>query len=911
MPSPEQNAARTESGPRQSIPVSTYRLQLRNGVTFDDAAKLTDYLNDLGISHLYLSPILTAVPGSPHGYDVASFSELDPTLGGAAGFERLSATLRSAGLHLIVDFVPNHMAASPFNPWWRDVLEWGAASHFAQYLDIDWHAPKLLAPVLGESYGDALANGRFGLRFDPADGGISFNYGAVVLPLTPPSYAAILRHIEEDPFPELARRFVSSSKETADSAKAELAAAASIATVRTAVEHAVGLVAADQDALHQLLEAQVWRVTHWRMAREGLTYRRFFEIADLVGVRVERPPVFDDAHALLLELVRRGNIQGIRLDHIDGLADPRGYLASLQSALDPEHPFYLVVEKILGKHERLRSSWPVAGTTGYEFISALAGVLVDPAGEEALTDAYQRFVGQGIDYPVMTLGAKRSILARNLAGELEFLRDLARDVAERYPSTRDYGPDSLRRAIIELAAVMPVYRTYVAVEGPDETDLEMIASAVEAAKTSRQVEDEGAIDFIGRLLRLEFSDPEGQAAALTFAIRFQQTTGPVMAKAVEDTVFYRYNRLVALNEVGGEPDVFGEPVSAFHDAMAARLVEQPSGLTTTATHDTKRGEDARARLYAISEMPEAWGEAVESWDTRLARGRTVLDGHEAPEREVEWMFYQALAGAWPSDLSPQDRTGVSDLGERIQAFMLKAVRETKFRTSWASPSVDYEDAIGRFTSAAFEDVGFLEDFIARARPLMLAGAVTSLAQLAIKLIAPGAPDIYQGTEFWDLSLVDPDNRRPVDFAARREALAAIEETSPADLIADWHSGAMKLRVLRAGLRARKARPRLFAEGEYIPLEATGRRAGNVLAFARRSGDEICIVVVPRLVAKAVDHHSPKIDADFWGDTTVRLPGGTMTGLHNAITGGAIGVGDGTLGLAELLGSFPVAILINR
>jgi len=888
-------------------PTGTYRLQFRGDMTLDRAAELVPYLAELGMSHLYASPLFTATPGSTHGYDVANFAEIDPVLGGMPAFERLSEALRKHGLGLIIDIVPNHMGATPHNPWWRDVLEWGAASDFAEHFDIDWSARKLVVPALGQPYGQALADGLFGLAFDERDGGIAFTYYDLRLPLTPPSYARILARIDAEPFPELARRFAVSRSETAAPLKEELAGLARDPSVRPNIDAAIEATVQDKAALHDLHEAQVWRASYWRAAREGLTYRRFFEIADLVGVRVERPRVFDDAHVLVRKLVADGHVQGLRLDHIDGLADPKTYLERLQDAVGGEEKFYLLVEKILGPGEVLRPSWPVAGTTGYEFTQALAGLFVDPASEAALTEAYEAFLGAKVDYTTMVRETKRRMLTRNLAGELEFLRDLAKNLAERDPTTRDYGPDSLRRAILEFAAALPIYRTYVNVAGPDEIDLGVIAAAVQEVKAAREVEDEGAIDFIARMLRLDFPDPELQGAALVFAARFQQTTGPVMAKALEDTVFYRYNRLVALNEVGGEPNHFGGTAESFHRAMQARLQEQPYGLSATATHDTKRGEDARARLYAVSEMPDDWRTAVGEWSRMLARYRGEHDGAVVPEPEFEWLFYQSLAGVWPADLAATDSARLAELSERMVAYMTKVIREAKVRTSWTSPVTSYEESVTCFVRSALADRAFLKSFRRRAAPLWVAGAITSLSQLAVKLTAPGVPDIYQGTEFWDLSLVDPDNRRPFEDRPRRAQLEQIDKAEPEELLRDWRSGRPKLRLLKAGLAARRAHPELFGAGEYIPLEAVGPAAPHVAAFARRFGPLVHATVVTRLPLALAEDGLPHIDPTAWGDTRIIVPPEIQArGWQDILFGGTLSGPE--IAVSEALARFPVALL---
>jgi len=858
-----------------STPSATYRLQFRDGMSFEKAAKLSTYLSQLGISHLYASPIFEAEPGSTHGYDVIDNRVIDPSLGGDEGFERMVTAMRAEGIQILLDFVPNHMSASPRNPYWRHVLEWGEKSDCAQFFDIDWSAPKLLVPALGTSYGQALEAGEFGLSFDESDGGLTFTYGALKLPLTPTSYAQVLTRAQGEEFAEWARRFAVTTAETSTELKGELAQAARSNDVREAILQASKDVVEDIDALHELHEMQVWRLTHWRAARERLTYRRFFEIADLVGLRVERPKVFDELHARLSELVLTGSVSGLRLDHIDGLADPKGYLERVQKKLGEREPLYLVVEKILGPHEQLRSDWPVAGTTGYEFIRALADVLVDPSGADPMTRAYNAFLGEDVDYAALAITAKRSILVRNLAGELEHLKDLVGELATRHLSTRDLGTDTLRRAIIEFAAALPCYRTYVDVTGVHDEDRAILDAAVEQAKAARQVEDEEAIDFLKRVLVLDFELPEDQGSALEFTTRFQQTTGPVMAKAIEDTTFYRYNRLIALNEVGGEADRFGASVSDFHAAMSERRRHQPGGLSATATHDTKRGEDSRARLYALSEMPIAWAEAVARWAALNAGLHRKADEISAPEPEVEWMFYQALAGAWPADLSCEDAGGLAKLADRMAQFMLKAVREAKAHTSWTGQNAEYEAAIESFTRGALDprrSRAFLEDFLAACQPVFVAGALNGLTQTAIKLTAPGVPDIYQGAELWDLSLVDPDNRRSVDFDLRSSLLPRVREAAPNSLLAEWKSGAPKLRLVQAGLQLRASAPGLFANGEYLQLRVDGPARDHLVAFARRDDESAVLTVAARHALKMLEGQEiPLVPAKHWRDTVVHLP----------------------------------------
>jgi len=893
--------------------LATYRLQFREGMDFARASTLAPYLAQLGVSRIYASPILRALPGSTHGYDIARYDQIEPLLGGKDGFHTMVETFRAEGIGVILDFVPNHMGASPFNPWWRDVLEWGAASVHASFFDIDWSAPKLLIPVLPEPYGLALDRGSFGLHFDAEAGGINFTVSGTKLPLSPPTYANVLARAGSD-FEDLTNRFASTTPETAEELKAELAARAEDEAQHETLGAALIETAADHDAIHALHEAQAWRLAYWRAARETLTYRRFFEVADLVGVRMEQPSVFEETHRLMVELAGDELIDGLRLDHVDGLADPLAYFRKLREVTGDARPFILLVEKILEGDETLRPDWPVQGTTGYEFIRALGGVLTSPQGEEALTAAYQDITGETADYESLLATIKRHIFVRNLAGELDVLTNLAFQLAQADLATRDYGRDTLRRAIIELGTALPVYRTYVDVDGPRSEDEALIAFAQDTAKSTREVEDEGAIDFIARIWRLDLPDPAARAEALTFVTRLQQTTGPLMAKAVEDTLFYRYNRLVALNEVGGSSENFGAPLAHFHEEMAARRARQPSGLLATSTHDTKRGEDARARLYALSETPKDWARHVARWAELNAHLIAETDGGRAPSANDEWMFYQALAGAWPFGLDIEDTGAMAALADRMAGFMLKAIKEAKVRTSWTGPDQAYEEAVDAFARATLDPAksrNFLDDFAGEQASLEVAGALNSLAQTLLKLTAPGVPDIYQGAELWDLSLVDPDNRRAVDFDRRRQLLDADTSRAAADLLADWRSGAIKLSVLLKALQVRREQPSLFTTGNYTALATSGAHTGRVLAFLRSDGATAAITIVPvRARALLGGSGVPFVPPASWGDTAVTLPP-ERAGRQwsNALTGEIVSATDGKLGVAEVLGQLPVALLV--
>lgn len=895
-----------------STPRATYRLQLRGGMTFARAADLAPYLARLGISHVYLSPIFRAVPGSAHGYDTADFNEIDPELGGSDGFAALAGTARANGLKIIIDFVPNHMGASPANPWWRDVLEWGAASRYAQHFDVDWSAPKLIVPALGKPYGEALGSGDLTFRFDAKTGGVSLRYYELELPLTPPSYADVMTKADPAAFAELARRFASSSPETSGQLLADLSEAAVDPSIRRQIDAALADIQSDKIALHDMLEAQVWRLAHWRASRESLTYRRFFEISELVGVRVEQASVFDDVHRTILALVADGLVDGLRIDHIDGVADPLGYLTRLRAAVGEDT--YIVVEKILGPGEDVRPEWPVAGTTGYEFIRDIATLLV-AEDDGTLKRGYADFIGREADFHAEALAIKRRTITRNLAGELDVLTSQALELARSDIATRDYGADTLRRSIIELASNLSVYRTYVDTAGTKPADAAVLHAAAEAAKASREVEDESAIDLITRFLTLDLETPARQAVALGFATRFQQTTGPLMAKALEDTLFYRFNRLIAANEVGGEPDRLSEPVSVFHDRMRARQNGAPRALTATATHDTKRGEDARARIYTVSECPDTWIAAVNRWSEQLAGYCSEINNERVPEPQIEWLFYQSLLGAWPANSSVTDAHDLEALRDRMVAFMQKAAREAKLRTSWTQPDEAYEAALEQFVVGALDpnrSAGFLCDFAAIAKPIILAGVLNSLSQLVIKLFAPGVPDLYQGTEFWDLSLVDPDNRRQVDYEPRSKALQNHEADIP-NLLRSWPDGAIKLLCMQRGLQLLAQVDEPTAEAEYIGLDVQGAMARHVVAFARQYRTHTIIVVAVRLpLCHLQGVTEPHIPSDRWLDTIVLIPPQLRSPrLDNILTQQAVVVSEGQLELCRLLDQFPVAVLAGQ
>jgi (1->4)-alpha-D-glucan 1-alpha-D-glucosylmutase len=873
-------------------PAATYRVQLHGGFGLDDAAALADYLAALGVTHLYCSPLLQAAAGSTNGYDVVDHGRVNDELGGAPAFARLPDALRAHGLQLMLDVVPNHMAIpGAQNAWWWDVLEDGAASPWAPYFDVDWTAAgaggpeRILLPVLEDHYGHVLAAGMLRLARD--GGAFTIRYREHAYPVAPRSLdglvAAAAVRAGSDALAFTADALACLPPATATdpgsvrrrhrdrkvlhAALARLAA--DDAAITAALDAAVDAVNAEPEALDRLLQRQNYRLAFWRIARRNLGYRRFFDVNTLVGLRVEEAAVFADAHALLLRWVDDGLVDGLRIDHPDGLRDPEGYLRRLREAA-PEA--WLVVEKILGPRETLRPAWPVAGTTGYEFLNRVGGLFVEPLAEAALGAFYTELTSEPADFAAVALEAKRLAATELLGSDVSRLAGILARVCEHH--RRDYTRDDLHAALCEVLACFPVYRTYVRAEAGEvsDEDVRQVSAAIEAARTGRPDLDRGLLDLLEDVLCLRVrGDLEAE-----LVMRFQQTSGPLVAKGVEDTAFYRFTRFVALNEVGGDPGRFGVSLEEFHRASAEAQACWPRSLLATSTHDTKRSEDVRARLALLSEVPDRWGEAVVRWVAMNERHRR--DG--LPDRSAEYLLYQTLVGAWP--------LGV----ERAAAYMEKACREAKRHTSWTSPNQAYEDAVRAFVHGILGDAPFRADLEAFVAPLVAPGRVVSCAQTLVKLTAPGVPDIYQGTELWDLSLVDPDNRRPVDWALRRRLLAETLAASPEEIWRRQDEGLPKLWVIRQALALRRERPAAFGlEGTYRALTAAGRRAVHVIAFAR--GDDV-VTVAPRLVLGL---------GGEWDDTALAIPAGTW---RNVLTGDAVAGGE--IRLAELLHRFPVALL---
>ncbi|QWA13189.1 malto-oligosyltrehalose synthase [Sodalis ligni] len=840
------------------IPTATYRIQFRNGMTFDRAAGLVPYLKRLGISHLYASPVFTATAESTHGYDVTDANEIEPAIGGRAGFHRMVAALKGAGLGLIIDIVPNHMAASLENPWWRDVIEHGENSRYARHFDIHW-SRRLTLPFLGDTFDAVLENGEIAVQPDPKTGKPAFAYYDSFYPLAPETWA---------------------------DREAEV------------------LNLTDKAKIAELHDRQPYRLMSWLEAPRDLSYRRFFEITGLVGVRVEDKAVFDDTHRLILELVHSGAVDGLRVDHVDGLADPKAYLHRLRREAGPD--CYITVEKILAEGEDIPADWPISGTTGYEFMASLADVLVDGDKIGALRKAYHDVVGKPVNMESELRAAKLLMVDKNFEGEFTTLLMLAMAIARGEAVRLD--EKAARSALRELLVAFPVYRTYGTAQGLPPADYGLLQKVAAKVRTGVNAPDPEALDFLIRILAGEISeDASGEAAV--FRTRFQQLTGPLMAKSVEDTLFFRQHMALALNEVGAEPVPRVFPLDRFHAQMKLRLERHPDALSGTSTHDTKRGEDARARLYTLTEAPDLWAACVARWRHMNQSHIKALNDGPAPEPAVEWMLYQALAGVWPTTLHPHDVTGLRALEERFAAYVEKALREAKLRTNWADSNDTYEKAVldyaCRLLSPANHD--FLLDFFGALQPFIRAGLVNSLTQTVVKLTAPGVPDIYQGSEALDFSLADPDNRREPDFAALERLLP--EDDKPVSTTEEgWLRGRLKQHVIARLLRLRRQMPTLFRQGDYLPLAAAGRRGENVLAFARAENDDALIVITPCLVFGALRDSLARPQMKCWPQTEIILPHRLAHRRYRNILSGEEIVLTDRIDLASVDGCLPVILM---
>ncbi|MGJ4928795.1 malto-oligosyltrehalose synthase [Bradyrhizobium sp. HKCCYLS2038] len=912
-----------------AIPLATYRLQLTADFNFEAAARVVPYLKALGISHVYASPFMTARKGSTHGYDITDHSKLNPELGGEAGFAVLSAALKQHDLGLILDFVPNHVGIHfDDNPWWLDLLEWGQASPHAASFDIDWEQLPyrarggVLLPIIGTSYGHALEHGDIELRYDANEGSFSCWYFEHRLPIAPERYGEMLRIIVKEAGEEssetgkaildLASRYRGLRHPNRKEAPDFKAALRGIPGGADLIARGLAAYKAGPDrpgptlALHHLLERQHYKLGHWRLASSDINYRRFFDVNTLAGLRVEDAGTFEAIHRLVKKLIASGQLQGLRLDHIDGLRDPAQYFQRLRRLIRDARgpavgPFYVVIEKILCEHEKLPNFTGVHGTTGYEWMNVITQLLIDGKGLEPLDEIWRQISNKPPKLDPVIKEAKRRVLQTLLTSEFTVLTRLLARIANGHYSTRDYSEDSLRQALELYVLHFPVYRTYLTAAGPTEADRKLIDHAVAAARAEWFASDGSIFDFLRDALTMDLikrdrTTTHSVPRVRRFALKVQQFTGPMMAKSLEDTGFYRFHRLLALNEVGGDPAAHGLAISAFHRLMQDRAKHWPHGMTATATHDTKRGEDARTRLAALTELPNDWTSAVARWKTMNAPHVVTEGNMRAPSAAFEYMLYQTLVGIWPAAGSDES------LPERLQAYALKAAREGKEETSWLNPNEAYENGLRLFIERILDrerSGEFLQSLETVARRLALLGALSSLTQLTLKATMPGVPDFYQGTEFWDLSMVDPDNRRPVDFAARAQALRDSETPDWADLADHWPDGRVKLAWTRHLLKLRNALPGVFTDGSYEPLEVTGRDAQHVIAFARRRGREAVIVVAARTLAPFTDSGRVWPHADTF-DAAVQVPSYAAPEIR-----------DGALPVSSLFTHLPGALITAR
>ena len=992
---------------RRATPLSTYRLQFHAKFRFEDALARVPYLKRLGVSHLYASPYLKAVPGSTHGYDVVDHTQLNPEVGTPEEHARLAAALQEARLGQVLDVVPNHMGIERLNPLWFDVLENGPSSVYAAFFDIDW-APvkaelkdKVLLPILGDQYGVVLERGELKLAFQ--DGALFIDYYEHRFPVAPRQYARVLelglerlaqRLGESDPhFIELqsiltALQHLPPRTETARERVRERAREKQVIKRRLAAVAAASPEVAEYiaqnvrtfngtpgdarsfDALDALLQGCSYRLAHWRVAGEEINYRRFFDINGLAALRVEDPEVFEEAHALIFRWLCERKVSGLRIDHPDGLFDPTAYFLNLQEHHFLEHaralhaggcgaepgtgavPFdtlapllrarwraevegdpgaplrkalYVVVEKIQGGRERIPEDWAVHGTTGYRFANAVSGVFVDPAAERAFTETYARFVGETPDFEELVYRKKQLIMRVSMASELNGLARELNRISEMNRRSRDFTLNALRRALVEFIALFPVYRTYVDGWRPelDERDVKYIEWTIARAKARNATTNASIYDFLRDILLRRYPehlDARERAVMLRFAMKLQQVTGPVMAKGLEDTVFYVYNRFVSLNEVGGEPEHFGTAPEVFHLRNQERAERWPASMLTSSTHDTKRSEDVRARLNVLSELPDEWRLHVRRWARQTARHTQALGEGEtqAPSPNDTYLFFQTVVGAWPmGELAPGSEP-FEDFRRRVREYMGKAVKEAKEHSSWTNPDEAYDGAVAAFVDACLDPKKspvFLRDVAAFKARIERAGQHNALGQLLLKLMSPGAVDTYQGCELWDLSLVDPDNRRPVDFSLRASLLEALDAEAQADrpglcerLAAQMEDGRVKLYLLASALRLRQRQPQLFREGGYRALQGEGARANALVAFAREGGGARVVACAPRFTLRALESQGSLAQA--YADTSLGLPpewAGSR--LRCVFTGRELRVEEGgRLALGALLAGFPVVLL---
>jgi malto-oligosyltrehalose synthase len=869
-----------------TLPRATMRLQFHSQFTFGDAGALVPYMAALGVSHLYASPVMTARPGSMHGYDVIDPTQVNPELGGEEGLRRLAAELRRHELGLIVDIVPNHMAIGSNNPWWMDVLARGRDSRYAKFFDIDWTPDdpqlrgKVLLPILGRPYGEALAGGEITLQSDD-------------------KRQQSVRYFDRT-FPVAAGTLAAPNDSAADFNPSS---------------------AAGRERLHRLLESQHYRLAWWRCANDEINWRRFFDINELAAIRVEDDEVFEAVHDTLFRLYADGLVDGVRVDHIDGLSAPGDYCRRLRQRLraleqrrpagSPAGPAYFVVEKILAYDETLPNTWETNGTTGYDFMDQINALQHDAAGERPLHELWERVSGRSGDFPAEEELARRQILQRSFSAQREAAVRALHAIAQGDLTTRDVSRAAIRRCLTEILAHFPVYRIYAQVGEAAPSDAMFLERAVAGAGKTCLLSDRWLLGTLGKWLSGTHIRPEADSLQAVALARFEQLSAPLCAKAVEDTAFYRYGRLISRNDVGFDARRFAASPSEFHRQMQGRANALPHSMLATATHDHKRGEDVRARLAVLSDLAHDWAEAVERWITFGASYRTADGGTQMPNAGDLAILLQTIVGAWPLGLTAVDQRGLAAYAKRLTAWQRKALREAKLFSDWSAPNETYERAASTFIARLFSGPSELLTEIADfARRIAPAGAANGLAQVLIKLTAPGVPDIYQGTEYWDLSLVDPDNRSPVDFAARRHSL---DTTFPGELSSNWSDGRIKQLTIERVLAVRKKVPRVFAEGAYVPLEPTGPLADHIVAFARIVDRSAIVTACCRLPAYLLsDNGSLNVPCARWKDTRIQLPPElrSMTFSDALISAKPFRAAQ-DLPAEDILSPLPVALLSNH
>ena len=942
------------------IPACTYRLQFNRWFTFSQAREIVSYLEALGISDVYASPYFQASPDSLHGYDITNHIKLNTAIGSREDYDAWVTELHAHSMGQLLDFVPNHVGiAEPLNEWWMDVLENGRSSRYAPYFDIDWQPlktdlrDKVLLPILSDQYGRVLERGELQVRLD--EGTFYLVYGDRRLPVAPGTYRHILEialqnlseYREEDFYAELQsiltaleylpKRTETDSKRIAERIREKEIIkrrlerrCAEAPQVQQAIEKALIQINGEPgnprsfDALDQLLNAQSYRLAFWRVAAEEINYRRFFDVNDLAAIRVELPKVFDAIHRLTLDLVSAGAVTGLRIDHPDGLYLPREYFEKLQqrcakvlgTALPRDgRAIYMVAEKILTGPEMLRKDWRVHGTTGYDFVNQVTQLLVDSSAETAITKTFHRFIGHSMPFGHLLYAKKLQVMKLSLANDVDVLGNTLDRLSEQNRWYRDFTLEALSRAARETIACFPVYRTYLAPGDPvTEEDRQIVERAIAAAKRRNPAMEESIFNFLRDVLLFRFPpnlDAKARAEHANFVLKFQQATGPVMAKGLEDTVFYIYNRLSALNEVGGEPQQFGFSVEEFHKRNIDRQHNWPATLLATSTHDTKRSEDVRGRMVGISEMPELWRRSLQRWRVANRRWKRTINDVEAPDANEDYLLYQTLLGTWPTQPNGEPETmATPDYVERIQAYMAKALHEAKINTSWIQPNEEWDAAMGDFVGKILDPSPrnkFLPAFIPVANEVARLGVVNSLTQTLLKLTSPGVPDIYQGTEIWDYSLVDPDNRRSVDYRRRREMLESLAAANPQDLMRTWPDGRIKMFLTQRVLQFRREHAELFQNGEYLPLTPDGIFAECCISFGRQLADQWIVVIAPRLSSRV---GFPPI-GENWKDTTLAIPEPlSLAHAHDLFTCHPVLVQERRVKLADALSILPFAAITN-